>query len=959
MSNVDVRMTFDTFVVGPGNRLASAAARRAADSPAASYNPLFLYSASGLGKSHILSAMAHHSERLNPDSHVLYQTLEGYLDELADAIQSDTQEELKDRYRDLDILLLDDVQFLTGQPEAQELLLRTLDSLNLSGSQIVLASDRPPAEIDGLDARLLSRFSGGLMVDIAPPELETRVAILRKKCEGRKAELAAGVSEQIARLPFRNVRELMGGLNRVLAAQELEGRAITPEDVEKLVDIPAERPRRARRADRLAPNVSPEFFDSPEEPWQRLIRMAAEEAEAEGFAVGRLRRVLEGEMEPSDPQKVVDDFHRVLNELRQVRSDLDVVGNPWPEAARGVLLDPDRVEEARALLASARERVRAFPPFPLDAELPQLEGRYPQLAVRAARQLITDEVAEYNPLYVWSPDGHGARMLLEATAASCLAQRPGTRVAFISAKEFADEFVDALSEGVAGAWRERWWTVELLLIHGCQQLSETERAQDEFFHLFEAVKRRGARVVLGADRSPSGIENIDDRLRSRFEGGLVVQADVQGVPPTPIAELLLLQGNGEKDLLEPDLTELDEGGEVGPDLQVRRNKKAGTPDNASSDPQFERSLEALDGGSEEAAWTVPKAAPAARALTNLTVRTDDFPTLLSEKEKERARAGTTPIPTEEAQSSGEAMAPESAIDGPSSEAADTSLAPHEGSSSEADPFPPGATAPSAGVSDVENAPIVTAADLPGTSADQTSREDVVGDTTLDSTESKPEAPAGPWVAEALPAVLENDLDSAIEALFGRHQPASVPDTEPDPPETTAAPETGVAPEVVRALESNGAPETAQVPAPAPPTAAEPHRAPAEPAPAADSPQPPAPSEPSAPLGDSSHLDDVLLSPAAPAADPFDFGSSGESGVATRTRARRTHQVDVAEPARPVSQAPVAETTRNVDVTQEIDAAAESNRAVQPSASASTVWTPSREETVWDWPSIAARIVVEE
>ena len=184
MSDFDPKLTFDSFVVGPANRLASAAARRAADSPGTSYNPLFVYSASGLGKTHILTAIAHQALKAAPDRKLEYMALERYLERLEGAIETGGHDSAA-LFSDYDILLLDDVQFLTGQPEAQEMLLRTLDQLSAAGSQVVLASDRPPADIDGLDARLLSRFSGGLIVDIGVPEYETRVAIIRKKAGER------------------------------------------------------------------------------------------------------------------------------------------------------------------------------------------------------------------------------------------------------------------------------------------------------------------------------------------------------------------------------------------------------------------------------------------------------------------------------------------------------------------------------------------------------------------------------------------------------------------------------------------------------------------------------------------------------------------------------------------------------------------------------------------------------
>ena len=144
MSDFDPKLTFESFVVGPANRLACAAARRAADSPGTSYNPLFMYSASGLGKTHILTAIAHQALKSGPGRKLEYMALEKYLERLESAIEGGEHDGLA-LFKELDILLLDDVQFLTGQPEAQEMLLRTLDTLSASGSQVVLASDRPPA----------------------------------------------------------------------------------------------------------------------------------------------------------------------------------------------------------------------------------------------------------------------------------------------------------------------------------------------------------------------------------------------------------------------------------------------------------------------------------------------------------------------------------------------------------------------------------------------------------------------------------------------------------------------------------------------------------------------------------------------------------------------------------------------------------------------------------------------
>jgi len=291
MTDLDPKLTFDAFVVGPANRLASAAARRAADSPGTSYNPLFLYSASGLGKSHILAAISHQAIKSEPDRKVEYMALEKYLEEFEAALESGTRDAFKDKYSDLEILLLDDVQFLTGQVEAQEMLLRTLDQLSTAGSQIVLASDRPPADIDGLDARLLSRFSGGLIVDIGAPEYETRVAIIRKKADERDQKLDAGVAEALARVPFKNVRELGGALNKVFATQDLEERQVTADEVTKMVGAEEVGAPSGPVSDEfgafledLAETVA-ETVDEKEEPWRKAIRHAIDSAEREASAV--------------------------------------------------------------------------------------------------------------------------------------------------------------------------------------------------------------------------------------------------------------------------------------------------------------------------------------------------------------------------------------------------------------------------------------------------------------------------------------------------------------------------------------------------------------------------------------------------------------------------------------------------------------------------------------------------
>ena len=524
MSDLDPKLTFESFVVGPANRLASAAARRAAESPGTSYNPLFLYSEPGLGKTHILMAIAHRSEKVGKELNVEYMALEEYLDRLEISLKAGNGE--KDMYTGLDILLLDDVQFLTGQPEAQEMLLKTLDQLTAAGGQIVLASDRPPADINGLDARLLSRFSGGLIVDLGAPEYETRVAIILRKTEERGQTLEPGVAEAVAKAPLKNVRELGGVLNKIFAIQDLEERRVSLEEVGALMAEQDKATALSANSDEfgsflsdLASSVAL-VVEEHEDPWIGAVREAIESADRQGLSTLRLDALLEGS-KPKNWERVLDSFKADIQRLHEIDNELQRLGNPWPEAAQGVLEDPDRLEEAEALLTSVRERQRPFYQLGDGPQLHDLVG-FEVIAVKAAAQLIGSEKPEYNPLFMWSSDEAVAKTILGAVGRTYQESYPELRTAVGSVSIFASDFIRALSGGVAGAWRERWWTVDLLLIHGIQELVETERAQDEFFHLFEALRRRGARMMFVADCPPSAIQDIDERLRSRFEGGLVL-----------------------------------------------------------------------------------------------------------------------------------------------------------------------------------------------------------------------------------------------------------------------------------------------------------------------------------------------------------------------------------------------------------------------------------------------------
>jgi chromosomal replication initiator protein len=223
------RFTFDTFVVGPSNQFAHAAARAVGESPSRSYNPLFLYGWVGLGKTHLMHAIAHEVLLRSPGMRVLYLSAERFLNELINALRFERMHEFKQRYRELDVLLVDDVQFIAGKDSTQEEFFHTFNALHDAQKQIVLTSDALPKEIPTLEERLRSRFEWGLIADIQPPNLEMKVAILRKKAAAEKIEIPNDVALYIAGSVRTNVRELEGRLNRVLAFSSLTGKPLSVE----------------------------------------------------------------------------------------------------------------------------------------------------------------------------------------------------------------------------------------------------------------------------------------------------------------------------------------------------------------------------------------------------------------------------------------------------------------------------------------------------------------------------------------------------------------------------------------------------------------------------------------------------------------------------------------------------------------------------------------------------------
>ena len=227
--------TFETYVVGPSNKLAYAAAHAVSERPGVNYNPLFIYGDSGLGKTHLLYAISHRLRQNFPDAKVVYIKGDDFTNELVASIREGKNAEFREKYRQATLLLVDDVQFIAGKEQTQEEFFHTFNTLYESGKQIVLTSDRPPREMTKLEDRLRTRFEWGLMVDVTPPDYETRLAIIKNKSAMLGVKLSDQISDLIAENVTANVRQIEGTLNKILAYYDLMGNAMSQDDIRKAI----------------------------------------------------------------------------------------------------------------------------------------------------------------------------------------------------------------------------------------------------------------------------------------------------------------------------------------------------------------------------------------------------------------------------------------------------------------------------------------------------------------------------------------------------------------------------------------------------------------------------------------------------------------------------------------------------------------------------------------------------
>jgi len=524
-STLNPRFTFDTLVVGAANRLAVTAGRTVAENPGSAYNPLFIYSGSGLGKTHVLMAIGHASKAIATQLNIEYLTLDEYVEAFHAAIAAGQGDAFRRRFQNVDVLLVDDVQFLTNRKEMQAELLRLTEALQQAGHQIVLACDRPPAEIPDLDERLISRFSGGLVVDMGIPDYETRVAILRRKAEERGQNFQPGVLETVAKVDYPNVRELMGALNRLIAFQAVNDTPINEDAVRKVLGIPA-RAAAASPAAASADEFSQFLTDvtvtvgKAVEAWRARVTEAVMRWDGEGYRTGRLEKLLAQET-PASVDEVIASYVQDVERLKALEAE---VGMLDPQAAGDkVFRDPERVAAAEAVAAKVREGA-APPPAPsavftLDS---YFAGPSNEMALNGARDVIGKPGKKYNPLVIVGRSGLGKTHLLNAIGLE-LAKKKNAIVACLSTQQFVDELIAAIDGNRIDWWRARYRRATAFLLDDIQLLAGKERTQEELFNLFNQFLDADRQLVFTAPAHPNTLEGLEERIVSRLEGGLVVE----------------------------------------------------------------------------------------------------------------------------------------------------------------------------------------------------------------------------------------------------------------------------------------------------------------------------------------------------------------------------------------------------------------------------------------------------
>ncbi len=332
--NLNPKYTFANFIVGKNNELAHAASLAVAKTPGKAYNPLFIYGGVGLGKTHLMQAIGHRILQDNPHAKILYVSCEKFTNDYISAIQNNRASEFESKYRQVDLLLIDDIQFISGKERTQEAFFHTFNDLHQHDKQVVISSDRPPKSIPALEHRLVSRLEWGMMVDISIPDLETKMAIIEAKCKEKSFPLATDIVRYLAGVIHNNIRELEGIINKIAAISQLQNRVLDLDEVKQIISSIVTNAQKKSLTPKSVINMVAEYYDitiediiSPcrkknlTEPRQIIMFLLREELKASYPNIGQEL----GGRDHTTVMHACDKITKVLKEDERIRQDVDIL----------------------------------------------------------------------------------------------------------------------------------------------------------------------------------------------------------------------------------------------------------------------------------------------------------------------------------------------------------------------------------------------------------------------------------------------------------------------------------------------------------------------------------------------------------------------------------------------------------------------------------------------------------
>lgn len=577
-TDLNPRYSFSSFVEGESNRVACSAARSVAESPGTSYNPLFIYGPTGLGKTHLLMAIGNLAKSISEEVAVEYFTLDEFLEAYQVATATGQADGFRNRFDGIGLLLLDDIQFLAHRQEVQAELLRVISACQKLGQQVVLTSDTPPTEIEEMDDRLLRKLDSGLVVDVGPLDQTMRRRILEMRAEERGADFGDDVIAAVASFEVSNVRELLGLLNRLAAFQAVSEMPVTAEAARAMLDWDVSTPEPAVSAAASPPpdldedpfGMTPLLIDMPEsnefedfladvsntvqqqvEVWRERLAKAILRWQPEGYRTVRLENALRADEVVAPIEQVVGQFEADVKRLAELQEAMREIA---PDRANDVLFfDPDRVADAEHLVQLAVRELGTLPgPSEAYSSKGFVESESNRVPVTAVGTAVAEPGKRYNPLVFVGGPGVGKTHLLHVIGHK-LASLEGFSVACMSTQQFLEELQQSIDDERWDSFRARFGKLDALCLDDIQLLGGRRRAQEEFFYLFNRLLDAGKQVVLTLNVPPREIEGLDERIVSRLEGGLLASLDP---PDRELRRALIIRrleeiyGAAEADLVE-------------------------------------------------------------------------------------------------------------------------------------------------------------------------------------------------------------------------------------------------------------------------------------------------------------------------------------------------------------------------------------------------------------------------